>query len=38
MRFATLAVAFTAPFLVSAAPTKHKRASDNDILVISAYE
>jgi hypothetical protein len=34
MRFATFAVAFTAPFLVSAVPTKFKRASDNDVLVM----
>lgn len=34
MRFATLAVAFAAPFLVSAAPTKVKRASDGDKTVL----
>jgi hypothetical protein len=38
MRFATIAVAFIAPFLVSAVPTKFKRASANDVTVISAYE
>ena len=38
MRFSTLAVAFTAPFLVSAVPTKIKRAAANDILVLRAYE
>jgi hypothetical protein len=38
MRFATLAVAFTAPFLVSAVPTKYKRASDNDVLVMKFAE
>jgi len=39
MRFPTLAtvVAFTAPFLVTAVPTKFKRAADADILVLSAY-
>jgi hypothetical protein len=34
MRFATIAVAFIAPFLVSAVPTKFKRASANDVTVI----
>jgi len=34
MRFATLAAAFAAPFLVSAVPTKYKRASANDKLVL----
>ena len=37
MRFFTLAAALVAPLLVSAAPTKHKRASDVDITVLSAY-
>jgi len=38
MRFATFAVALVAPFLVSAVPTKFKRASDNDKLVLRAYK
>jgi hypothetical protein len=38
MRFATLAVAFTAPFLVSAAPTKVRPVADNDVLVLQFAE
>ena len=38
MRFATVVALFTAPFLVSAVPTKVKRASPNDKLVLSAYQ
>jgi len=34
MRFATITAALAAPLLVSAAPTRHKRASANDILVL----
>lgn len=34
MRFPTLAAAFIAPLLVVAAPVKHKRAADIDILVL----
>ena len=38
MRFTTLAVAFTAPFLVTAAPTSVKRVEAADVLVLRAYE
>ena len=38
MRFATLAVAFTAPFLVGAMPTKVKPVGPLDVLVLRAYE
>jgi hypothetical protein len=38
MRFSTLAVAFTAPFLVTAAPTKIRRAAPNDVLVLQFAE
>jgi cell division septation protein DedD len=38
MRYATLFAALTAPLLVLAVPTKYKRASDNDILVLKFAE
>jgi len=38
MRFVTIVVALAAPFLVSAAPTKHKRASANDKTVLKFAE
>ena len=38
MRFATIAAALSAPLLVSAAPAKIKRASDNDKLVLQFAE
>jgi hypothetical protein len=38
MRFVTIIVALAAPLLVSAAPTRHKRASDNDKTVLKFAE